>query len=78
MKVRRQHNGDKDASEKKERKKGRRSEGEGGMKKNVWTCGQTALRSQRAPILSADVDNGAAVETEGEGGVCVSVCECVQ
>lgn len=32
------------------------------------------LRSQRAPILSADVDNGAAVETEDEGGVLVCVC----
>lgn len=29
------------------------------------------LRSQRAPILSADVNNGAVVETEDEGGVCV-------
>jgi len=31
------------------------------------------LRSQRAPLLSADVDNGAAVETEDEGGACVCV-----
>lgn len=49
----------------------RRSEGE--WKGMFGLVDRLPLRSQRAPLLSADVDNGAAVETEDEGGACVCV-----
>lgn len=65
MKVRRQHNGDSDVEERRK---------EWGSGKEEWDrlfglVDGLLLRSQRAPLLSADVDNGAAVVTEDEGGM---------
>lgn len=65
MKVRRQHNGNRDVEERRK---------EWGSGKEEWDrlfglVDRLLLRSQRAPLLSADVDNGAAVVTEDEGGM---------
>lgn len=66
-----QHNGDKDARRrKKERKKGgTRARIE--RKRMFGLVDRLPLQSQRAPILSADVNNGERVEAVDEGGVCV-------
>ncbi|KAI4804389.1 hypothetical protein KUCAC02_026019, partial [Chaenocephalus aceratus] len=54
------------------KKEERRSEGEGRIKRVFGLVDKLPLRSQRAPLLSADVDNGAAAEAEDGGSVCVS------